>query len=116
MTLGIDDNVDKRSSTAIRRAIWAKLEDLEIQQVEIQLDKEDAKAIWDQLSKCLPEYALFRADRPSTDEDAEVQDPLKVAIRQAIEEVQDELEVVKEKVKALYSQCGESHYREACGF
>ena len=45
---------------------------------------------------------LFRSatDRPSTDEDSEVQDPLKVAIKQAIEEVQTELDAVKEKVKA----------------
>ncbi|MEZ4677315.1 MAG: ATP-binding protein [Caldilineaceae bacterium] len=41
-----------------------------------------------------------RADRPSTDEDAEVQDPLKVAIKQAIKEVQTELDAIKERVKA----------------
>jgi len=55
--------------------------------------------IWDQLSKYLPVYALFRADRPSTDEDDEVQDPLKIAIKQAIQDVQAELDVVKEKVR-----------------
>ena len=96
----IDTRVDKRSNVALRKAIWENARDLELKPSEIQLDKEDAKAIWEQLSKYLPEYALFRADRPSTDEDSEVQDPLKVAIKQAIEEVQDELDVVKEKVKA----------------
>jgi len=96
----VDGSVDRRSNVALRRAIWDKADDLALQPVEIQLDKEDAKAIWDQLSKYLPEYALFRADRPSTDEDSEVQDPLKVAVRQAIEEVQAELDAVKEKVKA----------------
>jgi predicted ATP-dependent endonuclease of OLD family len=96
----IDDGVDRRSNVALRRAIWASAGDLMLGHSEIQLDKEDAKAIWEQLSRYLPEYALFRADRPSTDEDSEVQDPLKVAIRQAIEEVQAELDAVKEKVKA----------------
>lgn len=96
----VDDAVDKRSNVALRKALWEKADDLNLQPVEIQLDKEDAKTIWEQLSKYLPEYALFRADRPSTDEDNEVQDPLKVAIRQAIDEVQAELDVVKEKVKA----------------
>ncbi len=96
----IDAGVDKRSNVALRQAIWKSAPDLELGRSEIQLDKEDAKSIWEQLSKYLPEYALFRADRPSTDEDSEVQDPLKVAIKQAIEEVQDELEAVKEKVKA----------------
>lgn len=96
----IDSGVDKRSNAALRKAIWESADDLKLGYSEIQLDKEDAKVIWEQLSKYLPEYALFRADRPSTDEDSEVQDPLKVAIKQAIEEVQAELDTVKEKVKA----------------
>ena len=98
--VGIDESVDKRSNAALRKAIWEKSADLELKTVELQLDKEDAKAIWEQLSKYLPEYALFRSDRPSTDEDSEVQDPLKVAIKQAINEVQAELDAVKDKVKA----------------
>ncbi|HAT7074297.1 TPA: AAA family ATPase [Legionella pneumophila] len=98
-TSGIDNGVDKRSSAALRKALWESLSELQLKPSLIQLDKEDAKAIWEQLSKHLPEYALFRADRPSTDEDSEVQDPLKVAIKQAIEDVQTELDAVKEKVK-----------------
>jgi energy-coupling factor transporter ATP-binding protein EcfA2 len=99
-TVNIDAGVDKRSNAALRKAIWGSAADLKLGHSEIQLDKEDAKAIWERLSNYLPEYALFRADRPSTDEDSEVQDPLKVAIKQAIEEVQTELDAVKEKVKA----------------
>ena len=97
--IGIDLSVDRRSNTALRKAIWEKSDNLQLELVEIQLDKEDAKAIWDQLSKKLPEYALFRADRPSTDEDSEVQDPLKISIAQALGEVQEELEIIKDKVK-----------------
>ena len=99
-TANIDDGVDKRSNVALRKAIWESAAELKLDYSEIQLDKEDARAIWEQLSKYLPEYALFRSDRPSTDEDSEVQDPLKVAIKQAIKEVQTELDAVKEKVKA----------------
>lgn len=99
-SVSIDGSVDRRSNVALRKAIWKTCDDLQLQPVEVQLDKEDAKAIWDQLSKYLPEYALFRADRPSTDEDAEVQDPLKVAIKQAIQEVQTELDAVKDKVRS----------------
>ena len=99
-SLSIDNSVDSRSNVALRQAIWRTYDDLRLQQTDIRLDKEDAKTVWDQLSKYLPEYALFRADRPSTDEDAEVQDPLKIAIKQAIKEVQVELEIVKDKVKS----------------
>lgn len=97
---GVDESVDRRSNVALRKAIWDKCDDLQLQTVEIQLDKEDAKSIWENLSKCLPDYALFRADRSSTDEDAEVQDPLKIAVRQALMEVESELDTIKEKVKS----------------
>lgn len=99
VTKQISETVDKRSNVALRKAIWQTCDDLKLGKTEIRLDKEDAKAIWEQVSKYLPEYALFRADRPSTDEDAEVQDPLKVAIKKAIQEVQSELDIVKEKVR-----------------
>jgi len=95
----VDHNVDNRSNVALRKVIWQHSENLQLQQTRIQLDKEDAKTVWEQLSKHLPEYALFRADRPSNDEDAEVQDPLKVAIRQAIEDVHSELDAIMGKVR-----------------
>jgi putative ATP-dependent endonuclease of OLD family len=66
---------------------------------EIDLSKEDGKSILGQVQDVLPIYALFRADRPSTDQDAEVQDPMKVAIRTALEELRDEVEAIKNKVR-----------------
>ena len=96
---GIDEEVDRRSNVALRKAIWAAADDLRLREVGIQLNKEEGKAIWERLSGYLPEYALFRADRPSTDEDSEVQDPLKVAIRQAMEEVEEALDAVKREVR-----------------
>ncbi|MEM9824933.1 MAG: ATP-binding protein, partial [Bacteroidota bacterium] len=95
----VSSNTDNRSNVALRQAIWQSYSDLAFQLTEIRLDKEDAKALWNQISKYFPEYALFRADRPSTDEDAEVQDPFKAAIKLAIREVQTELDTVKAKVK-----------------
>ena len=95
----IDEKVDKRSNVALRRAIWDAADDLRLQEVEIPLNKEDGKTIWERLSGYLPEYALFRADRPSTDEDSEVQNPLKVAVKQAIAEAEGALDVVKSEVR-----------------
>jgi len=98
-TWAVPNEVDRRSNVAMRRAIWGTQAPLARQLTSLQLDKEDAKAIWERIAAYLPEFALFRADRSSTDEDLEVQDPLKVAIKQAMEEVQAELEAVKAKVK-----------------
>lgn len=95
----IDSSIDKRSNVDLRHAIWNKCDDLQLDLLEVQLDKEDAKRIWEKVEVLLPEFALFKADRSSTDEDIEVQDPLKVAVKLAIKEVEVEINQIKEKVK-----------------
>lgn len=99
--LGITDDVDLRSNVDLRRAIWQHFseEQLQLSLQQIPLDKEDAKKIWEGLRKVLPIYALFQSDRPSTDEDSEIQDPMKLAIEEAIRSVEDELERIKEEVQ-----------------
>ncbi len=92
-------NVDLRCNSALRTAIRSSIEDLRLQPTEIPLNKEDAKAIWEQLSQQLPAFAIFRADRPSTDEDTEAQDPMQVAVKQAVAEMMSDLERVKTKVQ-----------------
>ncbi|MFN9942521.1 MAG: ATP-binding protein, partial [bacterium] len=47
----------------------------------------------------LPTFALFKSDRASTDQDAEAQDPLKAAIREAIKAVEPKLQEVREHVE-----------------
>jgi predicted ATP-dependent endonuclease of OLD family len=92
-------NVDQRSNPSIRKALWGACDNLQLSQVDIELNKEDAKKVWDQIQKYMPIFALFRADRPSTDEDSEVQDPMKLAIRQAVSELTNELRQVKDKIR-----------------
>jgi putative ATP-dependent endonuclease of OLD family len=98
--LGINnDNIDQRSNPSIRSGIWNSFTELKLIQTKIPLNKEDAKIIWENLSKALPIYALFQADRPSKDEDAEVQDPMKLAISEAIKIVESDLERIKTTVQ-----------------
>lgn len=69
----------------MRKAIWNHYaNDLDIQEIEIDMLKEDAKVIWDKLSSYLPVYSLFQSDRKNSDGDSEVQDPLKEAVKQII--------------------------------
>lgn len=91
--------VDLRSNAAIRKAIWSSFEDLNRTPSYIPLNKEDGKKIWDSLKSHLPVFALFQADRPSKDDDAEVQDPMKLAVAEAVRAVNEKLEEVKEIVK-----------------
>lgn len=99
--LGVDvSGVNQSINTELRRAIWAQAGDLRQQEVDIELKAEAAKAIWDQIKKHLPVFALFKSDRPSTDQDAEAQDPMKAAVKEAIKAQEDTLNGIADKVKA----------------
>lgn len=93
---------DQRINTVMRKAIWKHYKDnLDLQNTEIDVSKEDAKKIWDKLSYYMPVYSLFQSDRKNSDGDSEVQDPLKEAVKQIIneKELQQTLASVAEAVE-----------------
>ncbi len=94
---------DKRVASMIRKAIRGHFneEGIELNEIEIPIDKEGAKQIWDQLKNYLPLYALFKADRQNVDQDTEVQDPMKIAIKKLLrgEEIRNKLEEIKNEVE-----------------
>ncbi len=90
-----DANVKHSIRNAIRRTVGQ----LDLRLTRVPLWDEDAKRIWDAVRPSLPLYALFRADRPSTDTDAEVQDPMKVAVEAALKSVRNHLDDIKQEVQ-----------------
>lgn len=94
---------NKSINAVIRKAIWNHFnEELDCDDIEIDVAKSDAKSIWEQLSKYLPVYSLFQADRKNCDSDDEVQDPLKEAVKQIMkdEAIAEKLDEVAAEVKA----------------
>ena len=72
-------------NSIMRKAIWNNYKnDLQLNEIEIDVAKEDAKRIWDKLVLLLPVYTLFQSDRKNTDSDSEVQDPLKEAVKEIL--------------------------------
>ncbi len=99
--LSIDlSDVNETINTELRRAIWASAPDFQCQEVDVELKSEAAGKVWDQLKKYLPVFALFKSDRPSTDQDAEAQDPMKTAIKDAVKKQEDALNQIADQVKA----------------
>jgi putative ATP-dependent endonuclease of the OLD family len=84
-------NTNQAIKAQLREAIWAQSPDLALAEREISLNKESGKEVWEQLQPHFPVYALFKSDRASTDQDAEAQDPLKAAIKEAIRRREAEL-------------------------
>lgn len=91
--------INQTAKAQIRQAIWAGAQDLELMEREVSLKKESAKDAFDQIQNYMPIYALFKSDRASTDQDAEAQDPLKAAIKEAIRRRENELNGVIADIK-----------------
>lgn len=89
-------------NSIMRKAIWRHFEDnLDLEDIDIDVTKEDAKKIWEKLSVYMPVYSLFQSDRKNSDGDNEVQDPLKEAVKQIIrtEEIKKSLAEVAKTVE-----------------
>lgn len=93
---------NKTKSAEIRKSIWQHyLNNLELQDIEIDVTKEDAKNIWEQLKNYMPIYSLFQSDRKNSDGDDEIQNPMKLAVREILkdEELKKSLDKVAEEVE-----------------
>jgi len=104
--LSVDlSSVDTKVNAQIRGAIWTSAEDLALKDTLLQLDKDSGKKVWDQLKLSLPTFALFKADRTSTDTDPEAQNPMNAAMKEAFKGLEDKLNgivgTVKEEVQEI---------------
>lgn len=82
----VDNNnltcADKTKKAELRKSIWQSYSaNLGLSLHEVDMSKEDAKGIIDNLKLILPSYSLFQSDRSNSDTDKEVQDPLKSALK-----------------------------------
>lgn len=92
---------DRTKNAALRNAIWSGQDDLQLAEYDIEVAKIDTKSIWDQLKSYMPLYTLFQSDRKNSDGDSEVQDPMRMAVKEIINDaqIQAELAQVAETVK-----------------
>ncbi|WP_100614678.1 ATP-binding protein [Confluentibacter citreus] len=88
---------DKTKNAVIRKSIWNHFSaDLQLQEIEIELAKLDAKNTWEQLKNYMPLYSLFQSDRKNSDGDNEVQNPMKLAVQEILKD--NELKASLDKV------------------
>lgn len=96
--LGVDlEGVNETIKSALRHAIWLSTADEQLAKQLIELEVKSK--IWKPLQNTLPLFQLFKSDRPSSDQDAEAQDPIKFAIKEALKQKATELDAIGEHVK-----------------
>lgn len=101
-TLGADlSKCNQTRNAELRSAIREHVGDLQVIETTIETESQPgAKEIYSQLKQEMPAYFLFRADRPSTDQDSEAQDPMRAAVKLAVESEIQQLDAVASSVKA----------------
>lgn len=101
------ESINKTISSEIRKAIYSAVDSTDCEHVLIDLTKEDAKNIYNSLQRQLPLFFLFKADRENKDGDAEVQNPLRIATKNVLKGIEDELEEVRKKIEKQVTQIGD---------
>ena len=94
---------DNRKAALLRKAIRDYYSDdkgLLFSSIDIPIDAEGLKEIWDKLKNYLPVFALFHSDRRNVDQDDEIQDPLKVKIEQIFkrDDIQQKLSEIANEI------------------
>lgn len=80
--------------------------------------EDNMKSIWKVISSQLPIYALFKMDRLLSDKDGNVQDPMKLAIEQAlkVDEIQQKLRDVEDYVRQHTTQIADATIQKLSNF
>ena len=97
-------DVNQNYNSELRRAIRQSVEELKPIEQPIETDLDGTKEIFPRILEQLPAFFLFTADRPSTDQDSEAQDPMKAAVRLAIENQSDALSAIATAVEKQISE------------
>lgn len=100
---GVADRVaDKRVAHLWRQAIRDAAAPIDCQETLLDVDKSlstDNKSIWGKILDLLPTYALFKADRESSDGDSEARNPLQQAVKDAQANLQAQITILEQQIE-----------------
>lgn len=93
---------DKRVASQWRQAIRAASQPLNLTETLLDVDKglsTEGKSVWGKIQDQLPTFALFKADRESSDGDAEAKNPLQQAVKEAQSALQAQITALEEQIE-----------------
>ncbi len=106
----LDSRVNKTINASLRQALYKHYvkDNTQFNEILIEIRNiEGDKNIWDRLKSYFPLYFLFQSDRSNSDSDSEVQNPLKIATKKALEELKEMLEAIEKYIDETVSKIGE---------
>lgn len=94
---------DKRVASLWRQAIRNAAQPIACKETLLDVEKglsTECKTIWGRLQDLLPTFALFKADRESSDGDAEAKNPLQQAVKEAQAALQAQISALEQVIEA----------------
>lgn len=94
---------DKRVASFWREAIRNSSTTMNVTETLLDVDKGlslDNKSIWGKIQNLLPVFSLFKADRESSDGDAEAKNPLQQAVKEAQSALQTQINALEQEIEA----------------
>ncbi len=100
---GVEETVpDKRVASYWRQAIRVNAQPLNVTETLLDVDKglsTEGKSVWGKIYDQLPTFALFKADRESSDGDAEAKNPLQQAVKDAQSALQAQITALEQQIE-----------------
>jgi putative ATP-dependent endonuclease of the OLD family len=90
---------DGRKSSEIREQIRLSFPNKVFEVRQIKIDEDGLKNIWEKVNLMLPIFALFQSDRANSDKDSEIQDLMKISIKEVMRKLEPQLFEIKETVE-----------------
>ncbi|CRM18915.1 AAA family ATPase [Pseudomonas sp. 25 R 14] len=94
---------DQRVASHWRQAIRNAAGDVPCQETLLDVGKglsTEGKSIWEKIETLLPTFALFKADRQSSDGDAEAKNPLQLAVKEAQAALQVQISELERQIES----------------
>lgn len=100
---GVENTIaDKRIASQWRQEIRAAAQPLKLNETLLDVDKglsTEGKSVWGKIQDQLPTFALFKADRESSDGDSEAKNPLQQAVKEAQSQLQTQISALEEQIE-----------------
>lgn len=100
---GISESVeDKRVASLWRQAIRDAAAPIYCQETLLDVEKglsAETRSIWSKIQDRLPTFALFKADRESSDGDSEAKNPLQQAVKEAQAALQTQISTLEQQIE-----------------